>query len=80
VWVNVICPGFVKTPMTDVNAFPMPFLMEAERAAQIMKKGLEANCARIAFPWPMAVLVWGLAALPPLLTDWLFAKLPRKGG
>ena len=31
--VSVICPGFVKTPMTAVNPFKMPFLMEAERAA-----------------------------------------------
>ena len=76
--VNVICPGFVKTPMTEVNNFPMPFLMDAPKAARIMKAGLEKNRARIAFPWPMAALVWLIAALPPSWTDKVFSKLPRK--
>lgn len=77
--VNVICPGFVKTPMTDVNKFPMPFLMSPERAAQIMKKGLEKNKARISFPWPMSALVWFIAMLPAAWIDGLLACLPRKG-
>jgi len=76
--VNVICPGFVKTPMTEVNNFPMPFLIGAERAARIIKSGLAKNKARIAFPWPMAALVWLLAALPPACTDVLLRNLPRK--
>lgn len=63
--INVICPGFVKTPMTEVNKFAMPFLMDAPRAARIIRRGLMANKARIAFPWPMAALVWLIAALPP---------------
>jgi len=76
--VNVICPGFVKTPMTDVNTFPMPFVMEAPRAAQIIKKGLVRDKARISFPWPMSVIIWVLAALPLFLTDPLLERLPRK--
>ena len=48
--VSVICPGFVRTPMTDVNAFRMPFLMAADRAAAIIKRRLAENRARIAFP------------------------------
>ncbi len=67
--VNVICPGFVKTPMTDVNACPMPFLMAADKAARIMRRGLERNKARIAYPWPMALLVWLFAAAPTCLID-----------
>ncbi len=78
--VNVICPGFVKTPMTGQNGFPMPFLMEADKAARIMKRGLERNKARITFPWLLAALVWLLAALSPNLTDGLLRHLPRKGG
>ncbi len=53
VQVNVMCPGYVKTPMTDRNPFPMPFLMSAERAAARMKQGLANDEARIAFPWPL---------------------------
>lgn len=77
--VNVICPGFVQTPMTAVNDFHMPFLLSDDKAATIMKRGLEANKARIAFPLPMAFIIWLIAALPVALTDWLFAKLPKKG-
>ncbi|MDE2030151.1 MAG: SDR family NAD(P)-dependent oxidoreductase, partial [Alphaproteobacteria bacterium] len=62
--VNVICPGFVKTPLTDVNPFPMPCLMSAERAAHIVRQGLARNRARIAFPWRMSMLIRLFAALP----------------
>lgn len=48
--VNVICPGYIKTPLTDVNTFPMPFLMTAEKAAKIIRRGLERNRSRLAFP------------------------------
>lgn len=79
VGVSVICPGYVKSPMTDVNAFPMPFLMEAERAAEIIARGLARNRPRIAFPRRLYALVWLLAALPPALTDPLLRRLPEKG-
>ena len=76
--VSVICPGYVKTPMTAVNDFPMPMLMSAERAARIIRRGLTRNKARIAFPWPMAAMVWLLAALPPGWTDPLLRAMPGK--
>lgn len=76
--INVICPGYVRTPMTAVNDFPMPFLMDAEKAVQIIINGLRANKARIAFPWPTAFAAWLLGALPPALTDPLLVKLPKK--
>lgn len=75
---NVICPGFVKTPMTDVNDFPMPFLMSPERAAQIIKNGLEKNKARIVFPWQMYLLVKLISALPSWLVDSFAVKNPGK--
>lgn len=64
VTVNVICPGFIKTPMTDVNGFSMPFLMNVEDAARIIQKGLRQNRPVIAFPWPMYWLVRFMAFLP----------------
>jgi short-subunit dehydrogenase len=76
--VNVICPGFVKTPMTDVNQFPMPFLMSAERAAQIIRDGLQHNKARIAFPFIMYALIRILVALPQPLMDFIAARAPKK--
>lgn len=76
--VTAICPGYIKTPMTAVNTFPMPLLMDADKAAQHIKKRLMRNPARIAFPFPMYALVSLLAALPPFLTDPLFSRLPAK--
>jgi short-subunit dehydrogenase len=76
--VNVICPGYVDTPMTQANHFPMPFLMDATRATEIMVEGLRKNHARIAFPWPTSFAAWLLAALPPSWTDRLLSRLPKK--
>lgn len=76
--VSVICPGFVRSAMTDANPFPMPLLMETRRAAALIKRRLARNHARIAFPWPMYLLVWLIAALPPWLTDRLLARMPEK--
>lgn len=77
--ITVICPGYVESPMTAVNEFPMPFLMSAERAARIIKRGLARNRARVAFPFPMYFGAWFLGVLSPGLTDPLLARLPKKG-
>jgi len=55
VGVSVICPGFVRSPMTDVNDFRMPMLMDADSAARIICWGLARNRRIIAFPWPMYI-------------------------
>lgn len=75
--VSVICPGYVVSRMTAVNTFPMPFIMEADRAARIIRRGLARDKARIAFPWPMYFVVWLMNTLPPGLTDPIFRRLPR---
>jgi short-subunit dehydrogenase len=75
---SVVCPGFIRTPLTDGNPYPMPFLMEPERAAAIIKRGLMRNRARVAFPWPMYMAAWLAGALPPSWTDPLLVRLPRK--
>jgi len=76
--VSVICPGYVRSPMTAVNEFPMPLLMDAERAARIIRRGLQRDRARIAFPWRLYAAVRLLSALPPGLTDPLLRRLPEK--
>ncbi|MEO5372954.1 MAG: SDR family NAD(P)-dependent oxidoreductase [Alphaproteobacteria bacterium] len=76
--VSVICPGYIETPMTAVNQFPMPFLMSPERAAAHIRRGLAGNRGRIAFPWPMVVAIWLAASLPVALTDPLLRRLPTK--
>jgi short-subunit dehydrogenase len=76
--VSVICPGFIRTPMTDNNAFPMPLIMSAEKAADIIIKGLERNKPRIAFPLALYLPLLLLSFLPLRLTDPFFAALPKK--
>lgn len=78
VCVSVICPGYIKTPMTDVNNFPMPFIMSAQKAAKIIVKNLEKRKGRIAFPLSLYLPLWWLASLSPCLTDPLFSRLPAK--
>jgi short-subunit dehydrogenase len=48
--ISVINPGFIKTPLTDRNEFPMPFLMDAEDAARRIVRGLDAGKFEITFP------------------------------
>jgi len=76
--VSVVCPGFVRTPLTARNPFPMPLLMEPERAAARIRAGLERKRPQIAFPWPMHLAVRLLAALPAELADRWLARLPVK--
>jgi short-subunit dehydrogenase len=76
--VSVVCPGFVRTPLTDRNPYRMPFLMEPDKAARVIVRGLARNKGRIAFPWPMHALVWLLAALPTPLTDRMLRRSPKK--
>lgn len=76
--VNVICPGYIKTPMTDVNKFYMPQLMSAQRAAHIIADGIARNKPRIAFPFLTFFMVWLLMVLPARLFDRMLASLPEK--
>ena len=78
VQVHVVCPGFVRSRMTDVNTFPMPFLMSAEKAARIISRGIERGKARISFPLPMVFAVWLLAAVPDRLARIMVKKTPSK--
>ena len=62
--VSVVCPGFVVSRMTANAPFPMPFLMTSARAASIIRRGLERNRARIAFPLGTKAAVWLGQVLP----------------
>lgn len=76
--VNAICPGYIKTPMTDVNEFYMPFLLSAKKCAEVIKTGLEKNKSRIAFPFPLYFVVWLASLISNKITDPIFARLPGK--
>ena len=64
VGVSVVCPGFVVSRMTAKAPFAMPFLMSAERASSIIRRGLARNKARIAFPVGTKAAVWFAGLLP----------------
>jgi NAD(P)-dependent dehydrogenase (short-subunit alcohol dehydrogenase family) len=76
--VNVICPGFIRSRITDRNTCPMPFFMEADKAAKVMLDRVDRNVGLIAFPWPMRFGVWLLASLPWRLSEFISGILPEK--
>lgn len=78
VQVNVICPGFIKSRMTAANDFPMPFLMEPDRAARLIQRGLERDKGRIAFPLPVHFMAWAVSVLPDRWAQSLLTRLPDK--
>lgn len=68
--VTTLCPGFVKTPMTEVNDFKMPFLIEADDAARRIVRALEHKKKVFNFPWQTNLLV----QLTRWLPDWIVAR------
>ena len=76
--VSIICPGYIKTNMTAVNDFYMPFLMDASKAAKIIKKGLDLKKGRIIFPKIFYYLILLISFLPNFIKDCIFSKLPDK--
>jgi short-subunit dehydrogenase len=62
--VSVICPGFVATRINADAPFPMPFLMTSAQASAVIRRGLERNRPRIAFPIGIKAAVWLGSTLP----------------
>ena len=75
--VNVICPGFVKSAMSDSLQGPKPFMISAAKAAKIIKKGLAKNKGRIAFPSVLSIPTWLATLLPNRFIDFLLRKTAR---
>lgn len=63
-----VCPGYIRTPMTAGNRFPMPGLMDAERAAAIILRGIARGRQRVVFPWWMGLAARVVGLLPPRLS------------
>ncbi|MBK1851971.1 SDR family NAD(P)-dependent oxidoreductase [Marinobacter sp. 1-4A] len=76
--VVLVSPGFVKTPLTDRNDFPMPFLVTAEDAAERIVSGLAKGHNEIAFPKRFTWILKCLGALPQSLIDRMAASMARK--
>ena len=72
IFVSVIIPGFIESPMTDANPYPMPFRVKVDRAATVIKTGLAKGRAHICFPLPHAAGAFLVSLLPPSLADRFF--------
>jgi NAD(P)-dependent dehydrogenase (short-subunit alcohol dehydrogenase family) len=78
VTLQLIDPGFVRTPLTDKNDFPMPFLITAELAADRIAQGLKSGRFEIAFPSPFVLMLKLLRILPYALYFPLVGRGTRK--
>jgi hypothetical protein len=76
--VVTIAPGYIATPMTAINPYPMPFLLPAAVAARRFARAIARGSSYAVIPWPMAIVAKLLRLLPNWLYDRLFAKAPRK--
>jgi short-subunit dehydrogenase len=76
---SVINPGFVATPMTAKNSFPMPFMLGADEAAETIVRGLLRRRFEIAFPWQVAALTKLARVLPHPAYFWLMRTFGQPG-
>lgn len=76
--VVTICPGYIKTPMTEINPYPMPFILEADEAARRIARAIERGVPFAVVPWQMGLVGRVLKLLPRWLYDRLFANAPHK--
>lgn len=76
--VVTIAPGYIRTPMTEHNPYPMPFLMPADRFAQKAVNAIHRGVRFTVLPWQMGIVAKLLHVLPRWLYDIAFARAPRK--
>lgn len=76
--VVTIAPGYIDTPMTRQNRFPMPFLMPVDRFAATAARAIDAGTSYRVIPWPMGIAAKLLRLLPNAVFDALFAHAPQK--
>jgi len=76
--VVTICPGYIKTPMTSINPYSMPFILDADDAARRMARAIARQTSFAVIPWQMGLVGRILKWLPRWLYDRLFAHAPRK--
>ena len=76
--VQTLCPGYIDTPMTAKNPYPMPFLLRADEAAPRFARVIASGTSYAVVPWQMAIVAKLLRLLPNAVFDAAFAKAGRK--
>jgi NAD(P)-dependent dehydrogenase (short-subunit alcohol dehydrogenase family) len=74
VTVQIVNPGYIRTPLTADNTYPMPFLMEVDDAARRLCDGLERGGFEIRFPRRLAWILRALNCLPYGAYFWAFNR------
>lgn len=75
--VTIVHPGFVKTPMTEKNKVPMPFILEAAEAAKLIDDGIQRRARVVRFPWVTGAAARATAALPRPLRSAILGQVAR---
>lgn len=76
--VTTIAPGYIRTPMTDINTYRMPFLMDADIAAHKFVNAIEQKRRFVVIPWQMGWVARLMRFIPPVLWDLLAKNAPHK--
>ncbi|MEP7156292.1 MAG: SDR family oxidoreductase [Betaproteobacteria bacterium] len=76
--VVTICPGYIRTPMTAVNKFKMPFLIDVDEAVKRFARAIDAKTSFTVIPWSMGIVARILRMVPNWLYDRVFSHMPRK--
>jgi short-subunit dehydrogenase len=76
--VTTIAPGYIRTPMTDVNEYKMPFLMDADVFAHKFANAVAAKRRFVVIPWQMGWVARLMRLIPPFLWDFAMKKAPHK--
>lgn len=76
--VVTLAPGYIATPMTDVNPYSMPFMLDADEAARRMARVIAAGRSYAVVPWQMAIVARLMRILPDALYDRMSAHAGRK--
>lgn len=69
--VTTICPGFVKSELTEGARFAMPFLWETDRAVRVIANAIEKGRGEVVFPWQVRWIVRVSRCLPPAFVEWV---------
>jgi short-subunit dehydrogenase len=76
--VTTIAPGYIRTPMTAVNEYKMPFLMDANVFAHKFANAVAAKRRFVVIPWQMGWVARLMRLIPPFLWDFAMKKAPHK--